>query len=267
METKTKENDHQQVRTRRQGALGVFAAALLAVFLMSGGQPAEGGERHLAGYKEKIIIHNNGSARVETSIVLTGVTDKMLLIPLNYLWVEKIQAQIQETGEIIPAAIAEIDGMDYLKVELPAAFVHHRGDGILRIVFHDPAYLLWKDAGLHEHGLYRWKSEFHNTSPFTIDAYEMEVVLPEGFAVHQIQKSAPAVRKNTPEPPYAFYQDQEGDHIRIHARGINLGKECFIEYTFAGKKRSYGLLIGGIAAILALLFFFRKTFKEASDGN
>jgi len=250
----------------RQGAVNVITVVLLAFFLVAGDpSPSEGGERHLAGYGEKISIHNNGSARVETTVMLAGVTDRALLLPLNYLWVEQIQARIKETGEIIPAAIATVDGIDYLRVELPDAT--SRQGGALLISFRDPAYMLWKNAGPRDHGLYRWKSEFRNTSPFTIDVYEMEVVLPKGFAVFQIQKSAPALRKNVPEPPYTFYRDQEGDHIRIRARDISLGKECFVEYTFAEKKRSYGLLIGGLAAILALLYFFRETFKETGNGK
>ena len=257
---------NSQRKAWRQGSVSAITVALLAFFLVVGGpSPSYGEERHLAGYGEKISIHNNGSARVETTVMLAGVTDKTLLLPLNYLWVEQIQARIKETGEIIPAAIATVDGIDCLRVELSEAA--SRQGGVLLISFRDPAYLLWKNAGPRDHGLYRWKSEFRNTSPFTIDAYEMEVVLPAGFAVFQIQKSAPAMRKNVPEPPYNFYRDQDGDHIRIRTRGITLGKECFVEYTFAENKRSYGLLIGGLAAILALLYFFRDTFKETGNGS
>jgi len=257
---------NSQRRAWRQGAINAITVALLAFFLIAGGPSrSEGAERHIAGYGEKISIHINGSARVETTVMLAGVTDKNLLLPLNYLWVEQIEARIKETGEIVPAAIANVDGTDYLRVELSEAA--SRQGGVLVISFRDPAYLLWKEAGPRDHGLYRWKSEFRNTSPFAIDAYEMEVVLPRGFAVFQIQRSAPALRKNIPEPPYSFYRDQDGDHIRIRTRGITLGKECFVEYTFAENKRSYGLLIGGLAAILALLYFFRDTFKETGNGN
>jgi|GEM_PF-2943530 len=258
--------DNSQGKARRQGATASWVAVVLvAFFLVLGGPAAEGGERHLVGYGEKISIHTNGSARVETTVMLDGVTDRTLLLPLNYLWVEQIQARIKGTGEVLPAAIAAVDGIDYLRVEL--SNIASPQGGVLLISFRDPAYLLWKNAGPRDHGLYRWKSEFRNTSPFTIDAYEMEVVLPKGFAVFQIQKSAPALRKNVPEPPYTFYRDQDGDHIRIRTRGITLGKECFVEYTFAEKKRSHGLLIGGLAAILALLYFFRDTFKETGNGS
>jgi hypothetical protein len=226
--------------------------------------PAEAGERHLTSYQEKIRIHQNGSAQVETIVVLGELKDKILLLPLNYLWVEKIVARVRETGETLPAAIENVDGIDYLRVQLSATALP--GHTIL-ISFRDPAYLLWKNAGPRAHDLYRWKSEFQNTSPYIIDTYEMDVILPEGFAIHQIQKSTPEVRKNEPEPPYLFSHDPEGDHIRIRTRDITLGKRCMIEYTFAQNKRSMGLLIGGIAAILALLYFFKETFKEKSDGS
>jgi hypothetical protein len=110
-------------------------------------------QSHIRSYKETICIRPNGAAEVTDTIAMGEYSGGDLSLPLNCLWVEKITARIQETGETLPAEIASAEGIDSLRVALGHTSISNK---TLVLTFRDPAYLLWKNAGPGEFGLYEY---------------------------------------------------------------------------------------------------------------
>jgi hypothetical protein len=217
------------------------------------------GQSHVRSYKETICIRPNGSAEVTSTIAIGEYVGSDLSLPLNYQWVERISARVQETGATLPVEIASVDGIDRLRVTLGQTSISNK---TLVLAFRDPAYFLWKNAGPGEFGFYEYKTEFQNTSALAIDELAMEVVLPEGYILHRIVKSVPGLTRKDPTPPYSFVNSKGTSHLFITARNLTPGRSCMLQYTFVAKKVSYVFLSVCIVLMLLSLVVFRGMLKE-----
>jgi hypothetical protein len=217
------------------------------------------GQSRIRSYKETICIRPNGSAEVTSTVAIGEYVGSDLSLPLNYQWVEKISARVQETGETLPVEIASEDGIDRLRVNLGQTAISNK---TLVLKFRDPAYLLWKNAGPGEFGFYEYKTEFQNTSRLVIDELAMEVVLPEGYLLHRIIKSVPSLTKKDPTPPYSFVNTKGTSHLFLTGRNLTQGKSCMLQYTFVAKKVSYVFLSVCIVLMLLSLVVFSGMLKE-----
>jgi hypothetical protein len=95
----------------------------------------------------------------------------------------------------------------------------------------------------------------------------MEVILPEGFVIHRITRSIPALTKKDPVPPFSFVNLRDGSHLSIAARNLGPGGTCMLEYAFARKKTSYAFLSVCIALMVLCLVCFRDILKEGKDAR
>lgn len=210
-------------------------------------------------YKETIAIKKTGAAEVTVEVTMGEYEKDELYLPLNYIWVEKIEAEIVETGRSLDGEIKTLEGTDYLYLDLKGNSLSEK---TLRISFRDPAFLIWKNAGPGEFGLYNYKYEFMNTTGFFIETYEMEILFPEGYIINDVLKSIPKYDNKDPAPPYSWKNLSDGSRLYTGNKNLSLGKTCMIEYSFAKKEKSPVIPVICIILIILYLLFFRDTLKE-----
>ncbi len=204
--------------------------------------------------KDIIEIKKTGAAEITEEIQMEDFNNKEVYLPVNYIWIELKSAVIKETGEAITGSVKTLEGIDYVYLNLDGKDVSEK---TIKISFKDPAFLVWKNAGPGNFGIYTYKNEYRNSTRMVIEEYEMEVILPEGFIINSIVKSTPAFTSKDPEPPYSFKNLSNGSHIYIKAKNLSPFKVCSIEYSFVEKKNSFLLPVASIIIMVLFMIFFR----------
>lgn len=204
--------------------------------------------------RDIIEIKKTGAAEITEEIQIEDFNNKELYLPMNYIWVELKSAVIKETGESLSGSIKTLEGIDYIYLNPGNKDISEK---TIQIKFKDPAFLIWKNAGPGNFGIYTYKNEYRNSTRMFIEEYDMEVILPEGFIINSIIKSTPAFTNKDPEPPYSFKNLSNGSHIYIKTKNLAPFKVCSIEYGFAEKKTSPFLAVASIIIMVLFLIFFR----------
>ncbi len=204
--------------------------------------------------RDTIEIKKTGAAEITEEIQIEDFNKKELCLPVNYIWVEIKSAVIKETGEALTCSIKTLEGTDYIYLNLDNKDVNEK---TIQINFKDPAFLIWKNAGPGDFGIYTYKNEYRNSTRMVIEEYGMEVILPEGFIINSIVKSTPAFTGKDPEPPYSFKNLSDKSHIYIKTKNLSPFKVCSIEYSFVEKKNSFILPVASIIIMILFLVFFR----------
>ena len=204
--------------------------------------------------RDIIEIKKTGAAEITEEIQMEDFNNKELYLPMNYIWIDIKSAVIKETGEALTGSIKTLEGIDYIYLKLDNKDISEK---TIKINFRDPAFLIWKNAGPGDFGIYTYKNEYRNSTRMFIEDYDMEVILPEGFIINSITKSTPAFTSKDPEPPYSFKNLSNGSHIYIKTKNLSPFKVCSIEYSFVEKKNSYMFPVASIIIMVLFLVFFR----------
>jgi hypothetical protein len=214
---------------------------------------------NIKSIRDIIEIKKTGAAEITEEIQMEDFNNKDLYLPMNYIWIDMKSAVIKETGESLTGSIKTLEGIDYIYLNLDGKDIREK---TIKINFKDPAFLIWKNAGPGDFGIYTYKTEYRNSTRMFIEDYEMELVLPEGFIINSIIKSTPAFTSKDPEPPYSYKNLSNKSHIYIKTKNLSPFKVCSIEYSFVEKKNSYVLPVASIIIMVLFLVFFRDMVNK-----
>jgi hypothetical protein len=237
----------------------IILILICLLFIHSFSFAGEEDQIKIKSIRDTIQLKKTGEAEVTEEIQMEDYEKNELYLPLNFLWVDIKSAVIEETGEALSGEMKTLEGMDYIYLNLNGKNISEK---TIKINFKDPAYLIWKNAGPEEYGIYTLKTEYRNNTRIFIEVYEMEIVLPEGYLINSIVKSTPAFTSKDPEPPYSYKNLSDMSHLYIKTKNLSPCKACMMEYTFVKKKTSYALPAGCIITMILFLIFFRDILKE-----
>ncbi|HRZ02248.1 MAG TPA: hypothetical protein P5024_11880 [Burkholderiaceae bacterium] len=98
---------------------------------------------------------------------------------------------------------------------------------------------------------------FVHTQPYTIDAYRMAVVLPEGARVHIVREALPKARRSEIEPRVGLDGRDGRQGALLQLGDIKQGDSASMSLEVVPDHRSLTWLIVGLALVGAYLYGFR----------
>jgi hypothetical protein len=214
-------------------------------------------------FEETIDVQNTGAALITWQISPQACSRNQLDLPFNYAWGEGIDATFLEKTAAIQTSLQQIEGLDYLRVTTQAAFANDT----FSISFRDPAYLLFRDAGPGAYGLFRWKSYYLNTSRIQYETFIMNIILPNNYTLHSIEKSLPSYTKKDPKPPWNITSYMDRSKLTLQAKQVTLGSRIGVSYGFVKNQFPWLALICCLLLAAIHLSVFRDMLKEKGESS
>ncbi|MEN6485885.1 MAG: hypothetical protein ABFD98_13495 [Syntrophobacteraceae bacterium] len=243
------------MKTRKK-QLFWYAAIIASVLMVAPATLVHAAPASISSLSEKILIAKDGSARVQSRVDVADLKGAQALeLPMNFKKPGDIAAYCMNSGQKrqVQCSLTEKGSASYLV--LNTADLDKSAMPIF-VEFNVPVFMKWSDAGPKQHDLYEGKHSFDNLSAHLIEKYNMELVLPEGWAFHKVLKSEPAVDKNSPKMPYRFFLNDKLSHLALDGKDMKFGRSANVKYSFkAVSKSPVTLVVVTIVGILYLIFF------------
>jgi hypothetical protein len=208
---------------------------------------------------ERIALGNDGSARVERTIVEGQPAGSRLAIPIGVETLDEVTLAGCDTAS---ATVSARDGVRQLLIE--------RGEGCsltapLTVRTTVAFFYDWAGTKPAAFGNRTVGYRFVNTQPAVITHYECELVLPKGFVVSAVEECIPAPSEKNPVPPFQIVRVGDRNGVRLFAQNLAMGDEGLIRFKFKSGDKPALLFGGGLAVALAYLIWFRDLVRKPRD--
>lgn len=212
----------------------------------------------IAVCNERLAIQEDGSAQVTTALIVTDSSAELLAYPMMFGKQEGLQVLPESVSHEYQLVDEENDRW-VLSLTAP-------GVDTVTLSYTVPNVLNWDEAGPFQFNSYKWGYSFSNWSNSTIDIYQMDILLPQGWNYHRVLKSMPEMDEKETFPPYNFLKDENRDaHLLLIGEDLKLGDECSVSFVFKPVTASTSMIMIGIVLCILYLWYFRFLLVKAKQ--
>jgi hypothetical protein len=213
----------------------------------------------ISNYSQLIFLTDSSTADITIEITLEGLQVAELLLPLNYNG--KIENFSYQAGTAQIEIITQ-GSINYARLttegELPET---------IKLAFTAPQYFSWDEAGPKDFGNFEVEFDFVNSSLYPIKAVAGEVVLTEGYVVHNIVSSFPKVSKNDANTPYRVQKHNDKHSLSMTGKDLGFGQRVTVKINIRKESKSIIIAIVALLASILYLIFFRDVLHTKVNGG
>jgi len=224
-------------------------------------------------YSEKIVMNENGSAKIAWKFTIEEANVNELLFPWNFsvknlanikFSLYKIGKSKTNTDSLIQFSVAynpsivDRDGIKFLSLKIDQA----EQNKIWQIEFTIKDFIEFPENNAEEFGNYSVKYRYINTSFSQIKNFESTLVLPAGYVIVSVDETIPKQTEDNPVSPYQLGVTDVQNSITLKVQNMKLGEHAFVKMNVKREAKSYLVFFIFGAAGFLYLFFFRDLVTQ-----
>lgn len=245
-------------------AIALSGWILLQLALAAPAWPQEA--KGITAYDEAMEIFPNGSARMTTRLVVSGLDADEIDLPLNVAKPENFTAE--GDGVKVTASAGKTGDVKVVKLR----FARRPTDATRVTVAYDAKeFFDWRKAR-SPRGVYNLSYTFTNATSRNIGKYTFKMLLPTGFVIDGVASSTPKATGEEVEPPYDFMREKDRVVLTLRSKSVQPGKNAAIAFGFEREERNpkpvmaLGFLIAALALYLKRDVLTRADFSREAAG-
>ena len=232
----------------------------LALAAPASAQQAKAPEaKGITAYEEMMEILPNGSARLTTKLVVSGLDGDEIDLPLNVDKPENFTANAE--GVSVTAAAGKTGDAKVVKLRFtPRPAKETR----VTVAYDAKEFFDWKKAR-SPRGIYNLSYTFTNATSRNIGKYSFKMLLPPGFVIDGVASSTPKLTGEEVEPPYNFATENDRVLLTLRSKSVAPGKNAAIAFGFEKEERNPKPVIALGFLIAALALYLKRDALTHAD--